>query len=141
MDRKTLLKAFGAGLFVALVALISVITMHSDGDDIEEGKVYALAYTYKSDIKGSNLQGRVFDFADRNLPRPSILVPVRDERGIELVREYTNMAPSTVRKMRVRIREKVIEGVKYPAYEYVEWQFRFATREVQDHVPTVIPRK
>lgn len=126
---------------VVILIIAAIPFMRSDSDGIEDGKTYALAMTYKTTIKNGNVEGRVFDFADRNLPRTSILVPIRDERGVELVKEVDSMAPSTVRKVRIRVPRTVIEGVTYPAYEYVQWQFRYATREVQQHVPTVTPRQ
>ena len=113
----------GAIVIVFAFVLGGAYFMTADSDGIVEGKVYGLAYTYKTDIKGSTVEGRVFDFADRNLPRTSILVPVRDARGIPLAREVDTMAPSTIRKMRVRVSAVKVEGVLYPAYEYVEWQY------------------
>ncbi|MBP9822343.1 MAG: hypothetical protein KBC81_02800 [Candidatus Pacebacteria bacterium] len=113
----------------------------SDSDGIKEGQVYALAYTYKTTIKGSSVEGRVFDFADRNLPRTSILVPVQDGHGIFLTKENPSLPESTVRKMRVRVPMIKIEGVTYPGYEYVEWQYHLGTTATQSVVPTVIPRK
>ena len=131
----------GIAVIVFAFVLGGAYFMTADNDGIEEGKVYALAYTYKANLKGSSIEGRVFDFADRNLPRTSILVPVRDARGIALVREVETMTPSTIRKMRIRVPAVKVEGVLYPAYEYVEWQYRLGTREPQSVVPTVIPKK
>lgn len=129
----------------AAVVLIAVFVGYqftgSDSDGIEEGKVYALAATYKAAIKGSPLEGRVFDFADRNLPRVSILVPVRDERGVAIVKENPQLPPSTIRKVRVRVSRKELEGVVYPAYEYIEWQYHAAKVEIQSVTPVVTPKK
>jgi hypothetical protein len=129
----------GALLLVALVVGYQFIG--SDSDGIEEGKTYALAATYKAAIKGSSLEGRVFDFADRNLPRVSILVPVKDERGVAIVRENSNLPPSSVRKVRVQVTRKELEGVVYPGYEYIEWQYHAATVEIQNVTPLVTPKK
>ena len=131
----------GIILAVVLVAFSGAHFITADNDGIVEGQVYALAYTYKAVVKGSGLEGRVFDFADRNLPKPSLFVPARDARGISLIRENTTLPPGTVRKMRIRVPTMKIEGVTYPGYTYVELQYHLGTREPQSIVPTVIPKR
>ena len=119
-----------------------------DNEGIEDGKSYDLAYTYLSDLKipgvGSlgkgTIPGRTFDFADRNLPRNSIVVPLRDERG-PLVFENASLKPGTVRKQRIKIAKREIEGIKYPAYEYVIWEFNLNHKTEQKHIPVVTPKK
>lgn len=140
MDKKQ--RNLFVGVLVAIVVIVMGIRyVNSDGDGIVEGQEYGLAMTYKSVVEETGEDARVFDFSDRNLPRTSILVPMRDERGIPLVVENPEMTPSTVRKIRVQVPKRVVEDVVYPAYEYVRWEFRFSTREVQGHVPNVTPRR
>lgn len=110
------------------------------GDGIEVGKTYALAYTYKATIKGGG-PGRVFDFVDRNLPRTSVVVPIRDDRGMPLVEETPSMPPSSVRKIVASVPTRVVEGVTYPGYTYVVWQYNLGVKEPQSVVPTVTPSK
>lgn len=83
----------------------------------------------------------MFDFADRNLPRVSIAVPAKDERGIELVKLNPNLPKSTVRKNLVRVPKRELEGVVYPAYKYVLWEYNLATVEIQGIDPPVIPKR
>ena len=113
----------------------------SGNDGIEVGRTYALAMSYKSTMKGSGAPSRVFDFADRNLPRTSIAVPLSDARGMPLVRENRNLPPSTVRKVRGSVPTMWVEGVRYPGYSYVEWQYHFGTEAVQSVIPTITPAK
>src|SRR3989338_8516815 len=109
---------------VAIAAILgTVLAIMTSGDGFEEGKSYTLAYTYLSDIKGVGA-GRTFDFADRNLPRTSIVVPLKDARG-PLVFENPNLRGGTVIKKRIKVSKRVIEGVEYPAYEYIIWEFNF----------------
>lgn len=131
--------------FIAFAVLVAVLGLAwyfwPTGDGIENGKEYALAYSYKAILKTSKGRlvgdGRVFDFADRNVPRTSIPVPLYDERGL-LVRENSFLKPSTARKMRMRVMAKVVEGVEYPGYEYVVWEYNFSHVTNQTHIPVVI---
>ncbi|MBI2057557.1 MAG: hypothetical protein HYT63_01040 [Candidatus Yanofskybacteria bacterium] len=125
----------GSGIVIAL--------SYINSDGFEEGKNYALAYTYLSDIRVPGrgvVAGRTFDFADRNLPRNSIVVPLSDERG-RLCWEDPLLAPGTVRKSRFYVQEQRVEGITYPGYWVVVWRFNFNTKSEQKHIPTVIPKK
>lgn len=108
------------------------------GDGIENGKVYGLAYSYKATLKGGT-PARVFDFADRNLPRTSVVVPLHDDRGMSLVRENRSLPPSTIRKVTASVPTRTVEGVIYPGYNYVEWQYHLGVKEPQSVVPVVTP--
>lgn len=110
------------------------------GDGIEAGRAYALAYTYKVTIKGGG-PGRVFDFADRSLPRTSIVVPLYDDRGMPLVRENQSLPPSTVRKVIASVPTRKMEGVTYPGYTYVLWEYNLGVKEPQSVVPTITPNR
>lgn len=124
--------------FLAVTAI--VFNFGRSGDGIETGKTYALAYTYKVTIKGGG-PGRVFDFADRSLPRTSIVAPVRDDRGMPLIEEISSMPPSSVRKIVASVPTRVVEGVTYPGYTYVVWQYNLGVKEPQSVIPEVKPRK
>ena len=139
---------YGEVLSALTVLMVSIVGLgiwisSDDGDGIEEGKNYRLAATYKVRIEyapGKTIPGRVFDFADRNLPRTSVAVPVEDARGIALVRQNSNLPKSTVRKSRIRVLKQVVDDVVYPAYEYVLWEYSTAIVEVQNIDPPVIPK-
>ncbi len=127
-----------------VVAFVGVRVFSGPDDGIQLGKNYKLAASYRAQIEmspGKTIPGRVFDFADRNMPRSSIAVPTQDERGVTLVKLNTTLPPSTVRKSRVSVPKRVIEDVVYPAYEYVLWEYNLATVEVQGIDPPVIPRR
>lgn len=130
------LGAVGLGLllFAAWLAFRS-----DESSRIEDGKEYALAYSYLVDFDTGG-RGRVFDFSDRNLPRTSIVVPLADERG-PLTRTNSALPPSTARKVREKVTARVIEGVEYPGYEYVMWEYNFTHATNQTHIPTVTPKK
>lgn len=136
-----------AAIIVGIVIFVFVlgVQMFSGPDDgIENGKNYRLAATYKVRIEytaGKTIPGRVFDFADRNLPRTSIAVPMEDTRGVPLVRINSKLPPSTVRKMFVQVPQQVVEGVVYPAYEYVLWEYSTASVEIQHIEPPVVPKR
>jgi len=124
---------------VALVAIMVLIGL-GRGDGIEPGKTYALAYSYKATIKGGT-PARVFDFSDRSLPRTSVVVPLRDDRGMPLVEEISSMPQSTVRKVVASVPTRTVEGVTYPGYTYVVWQYHLSVVGSQSVVPEVIPGK
>ena len=126
--------------FVTILGTFGFLFWNLSYDGIEAGKTYALAYTYKVTIKGEG-PGRVFDFADRSLPRTSVVVPLRDRRGMSLVEENSAMPPSTVRKVVVSVPTRVVEGVTYPGNTYVVWQYHLSVKSEQSVVPTVTPRK
>ena len=126
-----------AGTVIVLGAIALGEMFHDDG--IEPGKTYALAYTYKATVKG--VPYRVFAFKDRNLPRTDIAVPVQDERGMALVRENPNLPPSTIRKIIAMVPTRRVEGVTYPGYTYVLWEYRMSVKEPQGVVPEITPRK
>ena len=127
-----------AGIVTLAMGIGLALAIMNNGDGFEEGKSYALAYTYLSDIKGVGA-GRTFDFADRNLPRVSIVVPLEDARG-PLVFENPNLKPGTVMKKRIKVAKRVIEGIEYPAYEYVIWGFNFNLKTKQEFIPMVTPK-
>ena len=133
--------AFAASILIALVVFIVgfFIFFPKGGDGIEISKNYALAYTYKATLKGGT-PARVFDFADRNLPRLSVVVPLADERGMTLVRENRNLPPSTVRKVVGRVPTSVVESVTYPGYDYVLWEYHMSVKAPQSVVPEITPR-
>ena len=131
----------GVGMLIAIVATLGALIFGGGGGDgIENNKVYALAFTYKATIKGGG-PARVFDFADRSLPRTSVVVPLRDRRGMPLVEETSAMPPSTVRKVVASVPTRVVEGVTYPGYTYVVWQYNLRVKSEQSVVPTVTPSK
>lgn len=134
---------FAMGVVVVLVvALIGAMTSYFfGGDGFVANRTYAIAYSYKATIKGGGPAARVFDFADRNLPRTSIVVPLRDDRGMPLVTENPNLPPSTVRKVVGIVPTREVEGVTYPGYSYVEWQYHLGVAEPQSVVPVVTPSK
>src|SRR3989344_8551272 len=136
---------FPVACVVAILVMGLGIRMFSGPDDgIEEGKAYKLAATYKVQIEYApkNLvPGRVFDFADRNLPRTSIAVPMADDRGIALVMPNPKLPQSTVRKSRVQVPKRVVEDVVYPAYEYVLWEYNLSNVEIQSIDPPVVPKR
>ncbi len=110
---------------------------------IEEGVSYALGYTYLVDLEdddGNFERARVFDFADRNLPERSIIVPLEDANGILLVKRNPELPVNSVQKVQIQIAERNIEGVVYPAYEFVRWEYNPGTTEAQSVVPKMKPR-
>lgn len=140
-------RTFGIAAVAVLLAFLGWYFWPEGGNGgaIEEGKSYALAYSYKVYVKESAEaktveEGRIFDFADRNIPRSGIPVPISDGRNF-LVRENLGLSPSTARKIRERVRARVWEGVKYPGYEFVVWEYNFAHTTNQTHVPTVVLKK
>ncbi len=137
---RTRVLVFIATIFVVAVVSIIAFANFGRGDGIETNKVYALAFTYKATIKGGG-DARVFDFADRSLPRTSVVVPVRDDRGMPLIEEVDSLPPSTVRKVVATVPTRVVEDVTYPGYTYVVWQYHLSVKSEQSVVPTVTPRK
>lgn len=130
---------FGAVLIIGVTYLFSGVN-----DGIELGRDYPLAYTYLTHIKQNDqrtIDGRIFDMADRSLPKPSILVPLRDERGVALTMPNASLKPNTIRKVKIDVPEKTIEGTLYPAYSYIQWQYNTSSSEVQTVIPTVTPAK
>ncbi|MBI2062598.1 MAG: hypothetical protein HYT64_02830 [Candidatus Yanofskybacteria bacterium] len=141
MSNQKFFATIGACFLAAFVVVGSTYLLFGrSGDGIEAGKTYALAYTYKATLKGGG-PARVFDFADRNLPRTSVIVPLNDDRGMPLVEEISSMPPSTVRKVVASVSTRVIEGVTYPGYTYVVWQYHLSVVGPQSVVPEVIPSK
>ena len=131
-----------AGIALFFGAIIVIWFMSPVGDGFEEGKEYALAYTYLSYIKmpdETTIQGRTFDFADRNLPRTSVVVPLRDSNGLLVLENRSK--PGTVTKFRRKVPKRIIDGVTYPAYEYIFWGFSFNLKSEQEFIPLVIPKK
>jgi hypothetical protein len=128
---------------VAILAILGTARLFSTTDGIETGKNYRLAASFGVDItQGKDkIPGRQFDFADRNLPQTSIVVPETDERGVKIAVFDTNLPPSTVKKVMVNVPERQIEGVKYPAYSYPQWRYNMGTVEIQSVRPTVVPKK
>lgn len=142
--RKVRWERIGAvAVILTVVVLVGYKWLSSDSDGIQVGKNYQLAYSFLTDIKTSQgtIPGRQFDFADRNLPRTSIIVPVRDERGIVIARENYDLPPSTIRKVQGHIPAKTIEGVTYPAYDYTAWEYHFSVKAPQEIIPTVTPHR
>lgn len=140
--RSPLVPAAIIGVAVVVVVLLGVQIFSGPDDGIEDGKNYRLAATYKVQIEyapNRKVPGRVFDFADRNLPRTSIAVPTADDRGIPLISVNPNLPKSMVRKTRVQVPSREIEGVIYPAYEYVLWEYNTASVEIQHIEPPVVP--
>ncbi len=129
----------GLIVFIAIAVVVPWFIV-GRGDGIEAGKVYGLAYSYKATLKGG-MPARVFDFADRSLPRTSIVVPLVDDRDMPLVRENLNLPASTVRKVIGSVPTRRVEGVTYPGYTYVEWQYHLTVVGPQSVVPTVTPSK
>jgi hypothetical protein len=130
--------------FVALALTIFGVILFrglQKEDGIEVGKVYALAYTYKATMKGSGTPVRVFDFADRNLPRASITAPLSDSRGMPLVRENTSLPPSSIRKVVGRVPTSKVERVTYPGYSYVLWEYHLSVTGPQSVIPVITPSK
>lgn len=138
------------GVLVAMLCVVAAAfvfgpRLFSGPDDgIQNDKLYRLAATYRARIEyapGKTLPGRVFDFADRNLPRTSILVPVRDDRGVELVKINPGLPAGMLRKVIVQVPERIVEGVRYPAYTYPQWEYSPNVLEIQHVEPPVIPRR
>ncbi len=128
------------GCIVTAMVLIVLAFRNFGGDGIETGRTYALAYSYKAVIKGGTT-ARVFDFANRSFPRTSIVVPLYDDRGMPLVRENSDLPPSSVRKIVASVPTRTVEGVTYPGYTYVEWQYHLSVVGPQSVVPVVTPSK
>jgi hypothetical protein len=130
---------------VLLVALGASKLLSNPGDGIEVGKQLKLAATYKVDIdqgKGkAPISGRVFDFADRNLPRTSLTVPESDPRGARIVYLDTSLPAATLTKVIVNVEARKIEGVDYPAYSYPQFRYNTGTVEIQTIKPLVIPKR
>lgn len=136
MTNRSFWKTVVAITIVAVVfGVISPFLAYFIGDGIVEDKVYAINATYKT------AAGRQFDFKDRNIAHGSITVPLADERGIPLVREDRKLPPSTVVKMHIYVKARVMEKVKYPAHDYIEWHYNLATVEPQVNTPSVTLRK
>jgi len=115
-------------------------------DGIKFDTDYDLAVTYAVSIAacdadlaapGNLTPGRVFDMADRSLPKPSILVPERDGRGVPLVRHDPGLEPGKLRKVMRSVDGRTVEETYYPAYEYLEWQFN-PRRELEIQLPTPV---
>ncbi len=138
-----------AAMVLGLVVLVFFVgfflARSSDRSTIEEWKVYKLGYTYLANLdlndgKGGTEAARVFDFSDRNLPERSIIVPLADANSIPLVERNPKLPASSIRKVRIRVAGRTIEGVEYPAYEFVRWEFNPGTTETQSVVPKMKPR-
>lgn len=132
---------------VGVVAL-SALLLSGPGDGFEEGKNYGLAKTYPVKIEvglGKTILGRQFDFTDANVGNGGVVrVPEKDPVGrLNVFREDDSLPVSTVRKDRVKVPGRTIDGVSYPAYEFIEWRFRMRYREFVDldNIPMVKPKR
>jgi hypothetical protein len=134
------------GMGVVLLVLFGANRLLSTPDDgIPVGQELKLAATYLVEIEQGKgkapIEGRVFDFADRNLPRTSLTVPETDPRGARIVYLDTQMPASTLKKVIVTVEARTIEGVNYPAYTYPQFRYNRGTVEIQSIKPRVIPKK
>lgn len=128
---------------LAVVAFVLRTMGGAVASTIEEGVPYGIGYSYLADLDmgdGQVERARVFDFADRNLPERSLVVPLKDLNNVPLVVANFELPVGTVQKVRIMIAERSIEGVVYPAYEFVRWEYRFETTEKQSVVPVLKPR-
>lgn len=145
MHRISWWTAFGLAIIVTCLTGLIVGLTDFSRSAIEEGVPYSLGYTYLVDLEygdgeGISQRARVFDFADRNLPEKSIVVPLEDANGILLVKRNSELPVNSVQKVRIKIADRNIEGVVYPAYEFVRWEFNPGTTEAQSVVPKMKPR-
>ncbi|MDP3697221.1 MAG: hypothetical protein Q8R55_04305 [Candidatus Taylorbacteria bacterium] len=140
MKRRVSPTMIGVGILLAFLAGLWVFYPVAS---IEEGVPYSLGYTYLADLEvgdGQLERARVFDFSDRNLPEKSIIVPLVDANGIPLVRRNADLPINTVQKVRIQVPGRTVEGVAYPAYEFVRWEFNPSTTETQSIVPVIKPQ-
>lgn len=145
---------FPATVVVAIIAVGGLINVFSDPDDgVEYDKVYGLAKSFPVEMEmpnGAAIPGRQFDFADRNVPVTSIVVPDKDPRGVPVVvwdnsltlmKTKAGKPMGVVRKVLVKVMAREIEGEPYPAYEYPQWRYRLAYVDEAIHTPRVIPKR
>ena len=73
-----------------------------------------------------------------------MIVPEKDPNGIvNNFREDGSIPASSVRKDRVKVLGRTIEGTNYPGYEFLEWRYHMKYREPvdPDNIPTVKMRR
>jgi hypothetical protein len=132
-------------VFLAITLLWLGMKTFSSSDDIPLGKELKLAAMYHVEIENGKgkptISGRMFDFADRTLPRTSIAVPERDPRGAQIVYLDQTLPPATLKKVMVNVEARKIEGVEYPAYSYPQFRYNTGSVEIQTVRPVVVPRQ
>jgi hypothetical protein len=138
-----------AGVLVAVIAVIVLVWQgmktFSNSDGIPVGKELKLAAMYHVEIENGKgkptIPGRMFDFADRTMPRTSIAVPERDPRGAQIIYLDQNLPPATLKKVIVNVEARKIEGIEYPAYSYPQFRYNTGSVEIQTVRPVVVPRQ
>lgn len=145
---------FPVACVVAILVMGLGIRMFSGPDDgVEYDKVYGLAKSFPVEMEmpnGAAIPGRQFDFADRNVPVTSIVVPDKDSRGVPVVvwdesltlmKTKDGKPMGVVRKVLVKVLAREIEGEPYPAYEYPQWRYHLAYADEPIHTPRIIPKR
>src|SRR3989338_1590611 len=113
-----------ATLVFAVAILIPAVLFPGPTDGVEEGKTYGLAKTFPVKIEvapGRTIPGRQFDLTDRGVGIGYVIVSEKDTNGIvNNFREDGSIPASSVRKDRVKVLGRTIEGTNYPGYEFLE---------------------
>ena len=144
MQNKSGVAAIIIGL-VLLVFFVGFFLARSNRPEIEEGKVYKLGYTYKAELpiggtSSGTVEARVFDFQDRNMPEKSIIVPLFYGNGVQMIKLDNFLPEGTVQLERVKFSGGNIDGVEYPAFEFLRWKYNPGITEPQSVVPKMKPR-
>ena len=66
-------------------------------------------------LDGDAVPGRLFEFVDRNGPLgPSVIIPLKNKAGVELVRLDSGMSPGTIKFVDIHMPARVVDAVRYP---------------------------
>jgi hypothetical protein len=108
-------------------------------DEFEYGKSYGLVSVKKVQFSGGN-EGMAFEFADRNLPRTSIVVPFRlpnDPIEFPMVVEDKTLPPGTAVPKAIRRGVQKFDGISYTGFVFPQWRYNPDIPEM----PTIAPRQ
>ena len=147
MDRRKKVGILAAMFVVVCLLLLFVVRSTSIQTNPPLGKVVKLTKIHRVDMdmpNGRVVQAREFMFYDRE-KYPSLLVPLKDERGNDLTMDLVDdpkLPPGSFRLVQRFVQPRTIEGVNYPGYYYIVAEYHLSQPlEPQIYIPRVKPRK
>ena len=134
----------GLGIPVFILFLLGIRELTSTTTNPPLGQVVKLAKIHYMTMDTPRaVPAREFEFYDRG-KYPSLLVPLKDERGNNLTAEVTNdptLPPGTFRLVQRHVEARTYESVHYPGYDYVIAEYHLSQDpEPQSYIPHVKPR-